>query len=160
MFFGDSHGGLFATYVLLTEPTAFRRYGIGSPALGWNQEVMFEHEAEYARSHDDLPAKAFFSVGAHENPAGDARFLAQLPADRRARMEAEAGAYPTEDFVAHAERMVAALRGRAYPSLEVEYEGSAGRIPRDRATAEPLAFPAIPVRRASLKARVEPPGPG
>ena len=30
MFFGDSRGGLFATYVLLTEPSTFRRYGSGA----------------------------------------------------------------------------------------------------------------------------------
>lgn len=135
MFFGDSRGGLFATYVLLSEPTTFRRYGIGSPALGWNQGVMFEHEAEYARSHDDLPARVFFSVGAYENPAGDARFLDQLPADRRAKMEAEAEAYPAEDFVAYAERMVAALRGRAYASLEIECEVLPGEY---HETAPPL----------------------
>jgi hypothetical protein len=27
---------------------------------------MFDHEAEYARTHDDLPAKVFLSVGANE----------------------------------------------------------------------------------------------
>jgi predicted alpha/beta superfamily hydrolase len=38
MFFGDSLGGLFATYVLLNEPTTFRRYGIGGPALDWDND--------------------------------------------------------------------------------------------------------------------------
>ena len=70
MFFGDSRGGLFATYVLLTEPSTFRRYGIGSPSLYRDDGVksMFDHEAEYAQTHDDLPAKVSFTVGGYENP--------------------------------------------------------------------------------------------
>ncbi len=120
MFFGDSRGGLFATHVLLTEPASFRRYGTGSPALDWNQGVMFEREAEYAKRHSDLPAKVFFSVGAYENFAGYQRFLAQLPPDQRA--SAEAYADPEEDYVADTERMVALLRSRAYPGLDIECE--------------------------------------
>ncbi len=133
MFFGDSRGGLFATYVLLTEPTTFPRYGIGSPALGWNQEVMFKIEAEYAKDHDDLPARVVFAVGAHEDPAGDARFLAQLRPDQRAEWEGEG--YVPEDYVGYCERMVAALRGRGYPSLEIECEVLPGEY---HETAPPL----------------------
>jgi uncharacterized protein len=121
-FFGDSLGGLFATYVLFNEPATFQRYGIGSPALFWDKGVIFEHEAGYARAHDDLPAKVFFSVGAYENPEGDRRFREWLPAEERAKAEAEVEADPPIDMVADAERMVALLRHRAYPSLELECE--------------------------------------
>lgn len=133
MFFGDSLGGLFATYVLLNEPATFRRYGIGSPALEWDNDLMFSHEAEYAHTHDDLPAKVFFSVGAYENAAGDERLLAQLPLERRAKAEAELDS--TLDYVAGTERMVAALRSRAYPSLEIECEVLPGEY---HETAPPL----------------------
>jgi len=134
-FFGDSLGGLFATYVLLSEPATFRRYGIGSPSLRWDNELMFEHEAEYARVHDDLPAKVFFSVGAYENPEGDKRLREQLPADARAKAEADDGADPPADDVAGTERMVALLRGRAYPSLKIDYEVLPGEY---HETAPPL----------------------
>jgi predicted alpha/beta superfamily hydrolase len=117
MLFGDSLGGLFASYVLLNEPATFRRYGIGSPALDWDNDLVFSHEAEYARTHHDLPARAFFSVGAYENTAGDEHRLAQLPPDRQSSTEPE-----DWDFVAATERMVAALRSRGYPSLEIECE--------------------------------------
>ena len=117
MLFGDSLGGLFATYVLLNEPTTFRRYGIGSPALSWDNDLIFSHEVEYSRTHDDLPARVFFSVGAYENTAGDERRLAQLPPERQGSAEPE-----NWDFVADTERMVTALRNRAYPSLEIEWE--------------------------------------
>ena len=101
----------------------FRRYGIDSPALDWDKELMFKHEAAYAQAHHDLPAKVFFSVGAYENLAGWKRFLEQLPPDERAKPAAEwDDDDPLMDCVAPTERMVAALRGRGYPSLEIECE--------------------------------------
>ena len=136
-FFGYSLGGLFATWVLLNEPATFRRYGIGSPALFWDNELLFGHEAAYARTHDDLPAKVFLSVGANENSEGERRWRAQLPADRRAKAEAQTEGEPPYDMVADAERMVAALRGRGYPSLEIELEVWPGEYHQ---TAPPLAL--------------------
>ena len=137
VFFGYSLGGLFATYVLLNEPATFRRYGIGGPSLDWDKGLMFEHESEYARTHDDLPAKVFFSVGANENTEGQRRWRAQLPADRRAKAEAQAEGDPPYDTVADAERMVGALRGRGYPSLDIEFEVWPGEYHQ---TAPPLAL--------------------
>lgn len=136
-FFGYSLGGLFATYVLLNEPATFRRYGIGSPTLGWDKGLMFDHEAEYARTHDDLPAKVFLSVGANESTAGEQRWRTQLPPDRRAKAEAQAEGEPPFDTVADAERMVASLRGRGYPSLQIEYEVLPGEYHQ---TAPPLSL--------------------
>jgi len=123
MFFGDSRGGLFATYVLLTDPATFKRYGIGSPSLypDAGAKSMFDQEAAYARTHDDLPAKVSFTVGGYETPDGFRRRLEQLAPDHRARMEAEPGDW-AEDYVGDTERMAATLRGRAYPNLEIEHE--------------------------------------
>ena len=64
--YGGSLGGLFTTHVLLTAPDAFAYYLIGSPALWWDDEVMFEREETYANEHDDLPARVFMSVGSEE----------------------------------------------------------------------------------------------
>jgi predicted alpha/beta superfamily hydrolase len=114
-FFGHSLGGLFATYVLLSEPATFRRYGIGSPSLWWDSDMMFDYEARCAEVRDDLPAKAFFAVGAHEDHDGRQREASRLPADERAK-----AALRYIDMVADTERMVAALRGRNYPSLEID----------------------------------------
>ena len=115
-FFGHSQGGLFATYVLLTEPGTFGRYGIGSPSLWWDGDMMFDHEKQYAATHDDLPAKAFFSVGAFEDHDGRQREVSRLSAEERA-----AAGLRHIDMVADTERMVAALRGRRYPGLEVAH---------------------------------------
>ena len=135
MLFGYSLGGLFATYVLLNQPGVFRRYGIGSASLGWDEDLMFRHEAEYARTHDDLPAKVFFSVGAYENPAGYEHFLGQLPTDKRPAADYEG--MDEDDCAADTERMVAALRGRGYPSLGIACEVLPGEY---HETAPPLAL--------------------
>ncbi len=134
MLFGYSLGGLFATYVLLNEPAVFRRYGIGSPALNWDKKLMFAQEERYANAHRDLPAKVVFSVGEYENPAGYRRFLEQLPPDKRA---AEEDTIDDDDYAADVERMVAVLRGRAYPSLELDHEVFPGEY---HETAPPLAL--------------------
>ena len=135
MFFGDSLGGLFATYLLLGTPGIFRRYGIGSPSLWWDAGSMFGREERYAQAHADLNARAFFAVGAHETPEGRRRFIEQLPADRRAAAQAEDADDPPVDMVADCERMVAALRGRGYPRLDVGLEVLPGEY---HETAPPL----------------------
>jgi predicted alpha/beta superfamily hydrolase len=68
---GHSLGGLFATYVLLTDPSTFSDYLIASPSLWWDNErlLMFELEERYAASHSNLPARVFMSFGSEEAPA-------------------------------------------------------------------------------------------
>lgn len=121
--FGYSLGGLFATHVLLNEPSSFRRYGIGGPApLDWDGGVLFDREAAYADTHDDLPAKVYFGVAEFDSTEGEARWRSQLPADRRSAAEIAAQDDPPYDIRADTERMVVALRGRHYPTLEIEHE--------------------------------------
>jgi predicted alpha/beta superfamily hydrolase len=114
-YFGHSLGGLFGTYVLLTQPTTFRKYGIGSPSLWWDDDVIFEYEATFAEAHDDLPAKVFFGVGACEDHDGRQREASRLPPEERAK-----AGLRYIDMTADTQRMVAALRARAYPHLEID----------------------------------------
>jgi hypothetical protein len=135
-FFGYSLGGLFATYVLLNDPGLFGGYGIGSPSLDWDDFVMSEHEARYARAHDDLAAKAFFTVGEFENTAGEARWVEQHSAQLRPAAQALAIEEPF-DAIADTQRMVEQLRSRNYPSLAIDFEV----LPREyHHTAPPLAL--------------------
>ncbi len=136
MFFGDSRGGLFATYVLLTSPLTFARYGIGSASLYADEGVrsMYEQEAEYAAGHDDLLARVFFSAGSYENAAGHQHRLDQLAPDHRAKLEADPGDLGA-DYQGDTERLVSTLRGRAYPSLQLAYETLPGEY---HETAVPL----------------------
>ncbi|MDQ1382981.1 MAG: hypothetical protein QOG65_360 [Actinomycetota bacterium] len=114
-YFGHSLGGLFGTYVMLTKPHTFRRYAIGSPSLWWHRDMMFDYEARYAETHDDLPVRAFFAVGAFEDHDGRQREASRLSAEERA-----AAALRYIDMVADTERMVDLLRRRKYPHLEIE----------------------------------------
>ena len=95
---GYSLGGLFATHVLLTSPTSFTRYLIGSPSLWWDNAVMFEREREYSREHGDLSARVYLSAGTDEGFGSPAMMLPNML------------------------RLAETLAGRNYPGLELEYD--------------------------------------
>ncbi len=116
-FFGHSLGGLFGAYALVSEPAAFRRYIIGSPSLWWNYGDLFECEAKYARTHDDLAARVFLGVGAVETQDGRARSLVNLSAEEQAL-----GTSRFIDMVADTERFADVLASRHYASLEITNE--------------------------------------
>ncbi len=120
--FGFSLGGLFATHLLLTRPSAFQRYGIGSPSYWYGPKVIFATEEGYAKAHDDLPARVYVSIGEYENPAGDERHREQMtPEAREASLRAEAE-FPMEDEVGYARDLVDRLRSRGYPNLDITFE--------------------------------------
>ena len=64
--FGYSLGGLFALFSLLRNPELFTRYVSGSPALYWDNAVMFQYEKEFARNRSRLRKRCFLSVGSRE----------------------------------------------------------------------------------------------
>jgi uncharacterized protein len=120
--FGYSLGGLFATHLLLTRPSAFQRYGIGSPSYWYGPKVIFETEESYANSHDDLPAKVYVSIGEYENPDGDDRHREQMtPEARETSLRAEAE-FPMEDEVGYARDLVDRLQSHGYPNLDLTFE--------------------------------------
>lgn len=63
---GLSYGGTFASHVLLSRTDAFERYVIGSPALAWDDGVLFRDEDSRARSGAPMPATVFVSAGSLE----------------------------------------------------------------------------------------------
>jgi len=64
--FGASLGGLFTVYTLFHEPALFNRYIIISPALWWDDEIVFKYEKDFAKKNSSLNAKVFISSGEHE----------------------------------------------------------------------------------------------
>jgi predicted alpha/beta superfamily hydrolase len=64
---GHSYGGLFATYVLLTEPALFKRYIIVSPSLWYANRIALTMEEAAAGSGIRPDARVFFAVGALES---------------------------------------------------------------------------------------------
>ena len=59
---GHSSGGYFTGFALFARPGDFSRYLIGS---GTHPETL-KLEAQYAESHDDLPARVFVGAGSDE----------------------------------------------------------------------------------------------
>ena len=90
---GHSAGGLFAAYALFEAPDLFRRYGILSPSLWWDNSMMFAKEASFSRGRTELPKSVFLSVGGLED---------------------------TTIMTRPMQRMVDALRGRGYRGLDLQ----------------------------------------
>ena len=143
-YFGHSLAGLFGTYVLLTAPETFRRYAIASPSLWWDDGVIKSFEDAYAEAHEDLPAKAYFGIGADETYEGRQHEASRYPDEMREK----ATAWPF-DMVADMNELVRRLEARRYAGLELT---SAVFADEFHVTVAPLVLSraAIVVRRASL----------
>jgi predicted alpha/beta superfamily hydrolase len=63
---GFSFSGLFGLYLLFHRPEVFSSYLVGSPSLWWDDGRAFGWEEAWARSHDDLAARVFLSIGSNE----------------------------------------------------------------------------------------------
>lgn len=61
--FGYSLGALFTTYTLFHEPTLFKKYFIGSPALWWDDEAVFNFYDVSKFNNLENPVKVYLSVG-------------------------------------------------------------------------------------------------
>ena len=68
-YIGNSFGGLFGTYVLLTNPDMFKNYIIGSPSYWWDHGYIFKLESEFAKKKQKVDANVFISVGELETAA-------------------------------------------------------------------------------------------
>ena len=66
IYMGFSYGGLFGAYCLLTEPTMFEHYVLGSPSLWFDHKVMLARAQSYAQTHQDLSADVYIAVGGYE----------------------------------------------------------------------------------------------
>lgn len=60
---GLSFGGLFCSYTLFTKPEMVNRYIIVSPALAWDNKVIWKLEKEYFSSTQELDADVYTAVG-------------------------------------------------------------------------------------------------
>lgn len=116
-FFGHSMGGLLGAWALLQEPTAFRRWILGSPSLWWDDRVLLREEERYAAGHDDLPADVYAGIGADETHEGRVREAANLPPDERALATAW-----YIDMVDDLAVLAARLLARGYPTLRLRHE--------------------------------------
>jgi predicted alpha/beta superfamily hydrolase len=63
---GCSLGGLFTLYALFTKPALFHRYIAATPAIGWDNEVIYRYEKEYFGQTQNPHAKLFMCFGGVE----------------------------------------------------------------------------------------------
>ena len=105
VFAGHSYGSLLGTHILLTEPTMFTHYILGSPSFWYGDKVMFEREKAYNASHKDLPAHVFFAVGGLETVK---------PGSKDARYNER------NDLVRDMHAFEKILKSRRYASLRVQ----------------------------------------
>lgn len=102
---GHSNGGLLGAQILLTQPSMFAGYVLGSPSLWFDKRHMFDVEAAYAKAHRDLPARVYIYVGEYEAARpGDPRFNDDV------------------DMVADVRAFAAALTSRNYSGLTLRTE--------------------------------------
>ncbi len=60
--------GTFGSYILLTQPSTFRNYIIGSPATQFGEHFAHEYEPISDKIPESLDANVFVSVGSDEEP--------------------------------------------------------------------------------------------
>lgn len=101
IYIGHSLGGLFGSYVLLTKPTMFSHYVLGSPSLWFDRHRIFDFESNYADAHRDLPANVMFCIGSYETIGEGPRY------------------FDTTDMVGDMRTFDRRLRARKYPGLQV-----------------------------------------
>jgi len=122
---GASLGGLFPSWVLLTQPGTFRRYVICSPSIWWHGEDVWQWEAQCAAERKDLNATVFVTAGGLETvelmkPILQA--MAQADGPMKAQMENLTAAYEKHGWPRMAEitpAFVDKLKSRNYPGLKI-----------------------------------------
>jgi len=86
---GSSFGGLFTLYVMFHTPETFHRYVLTSPALTFDDNIMFTYDKEFAERTKDLRARVFIGIGGYENLRPFDAFVKQLKGDDYKGLELE-----------------------------------------------------------------------
>ena len=100
--FGMSAGGFFATWVMFQPNTPFNKYIISSPATAYGRDEAFRLEAEYAKTHKDLPVGIYMAAGGLEVTTPEVEAFAQV--------------------VSGMTRLAGILASRHYPGLKLTVE--------------------------------------
>lgn len=70
---GSSLGGLFTLYTMLTDPDLFQGYIAASPAVGADENWLFEYETSFVASKRPIHARLFMAGAEHEGFYPDIR---------------------------------------------------------------------------------------
>ena len=100
-YFGDSLGGLFGLFVLLSKPDTFYRYIIGSPSTWWAEEAVIEQTEEYIAGHKDLNARVFMAAGGLEEVGAELAEYRMVTNMYRIERMLRAAKFPSLSITAH-----------------------------------------------------------
>lgn len=75
---GSSFGGLFTLYALFNETELFQRYVLTSPALGWDNEVVYTYAKNFVKRKSQALSRVFMAVGDCEDVTGFQKFSEHL----------------------------------------------------------------------------------
>jgi len=67
---GCSLGGLFTIYTLFTHGDMFTGYAAASPAVGWDNDILYKYEKAFAVQKTGKPARLYITVGDVERNRG------------------------------------------------------------------------------------------
>lgn len=67
---GCSLGGLFTLYTMFTHTEMFTGYAAASPAVGWDNGVLYKYEKEFASHKTNKPLRLYLTVGEVERGRG------------------------------------------------------------------------------------------
>jgi predicted alpha/beta superfamily hydrolase len=124
---GSSLGGLFGAWALLNSRNIFQRYILVSPTIAWNDEEVWQWEADYAKAHRDLSATIFVSAGSLESPEharNNAIHLAKHSPALRPQVESITAWCDKHGWPRTTElpgEFADKLRSRSYPTLKVHH---------------------------------------
>ncbi|KGJ90942.1 alpha/beta hydrolase [Colwellia psychrerythraea] len=68
-FIGNSLGGLFGSYILLTKPDMFKNYILGSPSYWFDNKSLFALADKASLNMVDINANVFIAIGERESKA-------------------------------------------------------------------------------------------
>lgn len=97
---GQSLGGLFGAWVLLTKPQVFSDYILTSPSLWFNNRMIFDAEVTSATKHNNITANVYMATGDLERVKNGKMY----------------------DMADDQEKWVNQLKSRKYKNLNIESE--------------------------------------
>lgn len=60
---GCSLGGLFTIYTMLTHTEMFNGYAAASPAIGWDNNILYQYEKVFATKKINTPVRLYMTIG-------------------------------------------------------------------------------------------------
>ena len=60
---GCSLGGLFTLYTLFTQPELFTYYAAASPAVGWDNQVLYQAEKVFSENKPEQAKRVYMTIG-------------------------------------------------------------------------------------------------